>query len=424
MKRIFIFLVLASFAIGMLAQPPDKMSYQAIVRDAGNNLVINQTVGIQISILCGSAAGTVVYTEIQTPTTNENGLLSIEIGGGAGFESIDWTNGPFYIKTEIDPAGGTNYTIIGTSQLLSVPYAFHARTAEEVTGIITETDPVFTSSEAANITATDITNWNNKLDSYTETQNLSDVLIQSNDGDAIQIKNIADPTEDQDAATKSYVDALQSQLIEMENMLIEGGFFTVTDVDGNTYSTVKICDQIWMAENLRTTKYNDGTSIPLVTSYSEWSNLGTPGYCWYGNSEVMFKIPYGALYNWYAVNTGMLCPAGWHIPNNAEWTVLTDCLGGASIAGGKLKEAGTEHWSSPNTGATNETGFTALPGAGRDEEGWFDYLTLIGITGYWWSSTEESSMYAIYRSMSYGSSIVSSGDYSKKGGFSVRCVKD
>jgi uncharacterized protein (TIGR02145 family) len=371
MKRIFIFLVLASFAIGMLAQPPDKMSYQAIVRDAGNNLVINQTVGIQISILCGSAAGTVVYTEIQTPTTNENGLLSIEIGGGAGFESIDWTNGPFYIKTEIDPAGGTNYTIIGTSQLLSVPYAFHARTAEEVTGIITETDPVFTSSEAANITATDITNWNNKLDSYTETQNLSDVLIQSNDGDA-----------------------------------------------------VKICDQIWMAENLRTTKYNDGTSIPLVTSYSEWSNLGTPGYCWYGNSEVMFKIPYGALYNWYAVNTGMLCPAGWHIPNNAEWTVLTDCLGGASIAGGKLKEAGTEHWSSPNTGATNETGFTALPGAGRDEEGWFDYLTLIGITGYWWSSTEESSMYAIYRSMSYGSSIVSSGDYSKKGGFSVRCVKD
>jgi len=184
MKSINIFLVAASFTISMFAQSPNKISYQAIVRDAGNNLVKNQTIGMQISILHGSVAGVVVYTEIQTPTTNENGLLSIEIGNNAGFESIDWANGPFYIKTEIDPTGGTNYTIIGTSQILSVPYAFHARTAEEVEGTITETDPVFTNSEAANITATDITNLSNLSGINTGDQDLSSLATKTALGDS------------------------------------------------------------------------------------------------------------------------------------------------------------------------------------------------------------------------------------------------
>jgi len=184
MKRINIFLVAASFTISMFAQPPNKISYQAIVRDAGNNLVKNQTIGMQISILHGSVTGVVAYTEIQTPTTNENGLLSIEIGVNAGFESIDWANGPFYIKTEIDPTGGNNYTIIGTSQILSVPYALHARTAEEVTGAITETDPLYTSSQAANLTATDITNLGNLSGVNTGDQDISGLATIAALGDS------------------------------------------------------------------------------------------------------------------------------------------------------------------------------------------------------------------------------------------------
>ena len=116
--------------------------------------------------------------------------------------------------------------------------------------------------------------------------------------------------------------------------------------------------------NLKTTKYNDGTSIPNVTNDTSWSNLTTGAYCWY-NNDVSYKNPYGALYNWYAVNTGKLAPKGWHVPSDAEWTTLITYLGGESIAGGKLKEAGTTHWLSPNTEATNSTGFSALPGGRR-----------------------------------------------------------
>ena len=147
------------------AQSPEKMSYQAVVRNTSDNLVTNQPVGMQISILQGSATGSAVYVETQTPTTNTNGLVTIEIGSGTvvtgDFAAIDWTNGPYFIKTETDPAGATNYTITGTSQLLSVPYALHAKTAENVTGTITETDPVFGSSLASGITAADTANWNN-----------------------------------------------------------------------------------------------------------------------------------------------------------------------------------------------------------------------------------------------------------------------
>lgn len=135
----------------------------------------------------------------------------------------------------------------------------------------------------------------------------------------------------------------------------------VLDTDGNIYHTVVIGNQVWIVENLKTTRYNDGTSIPLVTGNTEWINLTTPGYCWYDN-DITNKETYGALYNWYAVQTNKICPAGWHVPSDSEWTALTDFLGGESTAGGKLKEAGTMHWDSPNTGATDESGLTLLPG--------------------------------------------------------------
>ena len=173
MKKIITICAAIIMTASLWAQSPEKMSYQAVVRDGSNNLVTSSAVGMQISILQGSPSGTAVYVETQTPTTNANGLVSIEIGAGTvvsgDFTTINWANGPYFIKTETDPTGSTNYTITGTSQLLSVPYALHAKTAESISGGIAETDPIFGASVASGITGTDTTNWNNKLDSYTET---------------------------------------------------------------------------------------------------------------------------------------------------------------------------------------------------------------------------------------------------------------
>lgn len=183
MKKIITVCAVLLMTASVFAQAPEKMSYQAVVRDGSNALVSSTAVGMQLSILQGSASGTAVYVETQTPTSNANGLVSVEIGSGTvvsgTFATIDWSNGPYFIKTETDPTGGTSYTITGTSQLLSVPYALHAKTAESVTGTITETDPVFGASVASDITATDTTSWNNKLDSYTETDPIFGASVAS-----------------------------------------------------------------------------------------------------------------------------------------------------------------------------------------------------------------------------------------------------
>jgi len=175
MRKLFTILTTGLLSVSLFAQSPEKMSYQAVVRDNSNTLVTNTSVGMQISILQGSASGTAVYIETQTPTTNANGLVSIEIGGGTvvsgTFASIDWANGPYFINTEIDPAGGTNYTITGTSQLLSVPYALHAKTAETITGDITETDPLFTvwdKSTGISITESQISDMGNYIETETD----------------------------------------------------------------------------------------------------------------------------------------------------------------------------------------------------------------------------------------------------------------
>ena len=182
MKRIFIILAAVLITASVFAQTPEKMSYQAIIRDASNQLVQSQDVGMQISVLQGSADGTVVYVETHTPTTNANGLVTLEIGTGTtsdNFSTIDWSNDTYFIKTETDPVGGTNYTITSTSQLLSVPYALHAKSADNFTGEITETDPIYTGSKAANITSTDITNLNNLSGTNTGDQDISGILTNT-----------------------------------------------------------------------------------------------------------------------------------------------------------------------------------------------------------------------------------------------------
>jgi len=197
---------------------------------------------------------------------------------------------------------------------------------------------------------------------------------------------------------------------------------SVTDIDGNVYQTVMIGNQLWMAENLKVTHYRKGEPIPNVASDSAWGNQTSGAYCNYDNNTGHVAT-YGPLYNWYAVDDARnIAPEGWHVPSDAEWQTLVDNLGGNSVAGGKLKEAGTSHWDSPNTGATNESGFNALPGGYRYGSGGFSDM---GYNANFWSSTEYyNNNDAWYRFLGFHFSGVYRVNRHKHYGLSVRCVRD
>ncbi len=214
---------------------------------------------------------------------------------------------------------------------------------------------------------------------------------------------------------------------------------TVTDIDGNTYKTIKIGDQVWMTENLKVTHYSNGDAILNMTDYMDWGNLSSGAYLNYGNNKGK-RSTYGRLYNWYAVNDSRgLAPKGWHVPTDLEWKELEMYLGmGQSQAddtgnrgtneGGKLKKPGTAHgithWNSPNTGATNESGFSALPDGSRDYL-YYGYCHLLGYYANFWTSTEPPGIGdAFYRNLHSGRSKIYRNGGNKHHAFSVRCVKD
>lgn len=158
---------------------------------------------------------------------------------------------------------------------------------------------------------------------------------------------------------------------------------TITDIEGNLYRTIQIGTQVWMAENLRTTKLNNNTDILLVTDDTEWSSITSPAFCWYGNNSTVFKATYGAIYNYFTIQTGKICPVGWHVPVSSDWNTLTTFTGGPNDAGARLKETGNNHWESASVGATNESGFTAIPGGMRQYSGKF---WMLGERIYWWGA--------------------------------------
>jgi uncharacterized protein (TIGR02145 family) len=192
----------------------------------------------------------------------------------------------------------------------------------------------------------------------------------------------------------------------------------VTDIDGNQYDVVRIGTQFWTVQNLRTTRYNDGTPIALVTDNTEWSRLSTGAYCFYTNAtDSAYQRKWGTLYNWYAVNTGKLAPAGWHVPTDAEWNILATFCGKA-VAGSKLKTK--TGWSYYGNG-TDDYSFSALPGGYCDYYGGFYGLSS---SGFWWSATEYDASTAIYRYLTYNGSNLGRGNHSKTYGYSVRLVRD
>ncbi|HNW99007.1 MAG TPA: fibrobacter succinogenes major paralogous domain-containing protein [Bacteroidales bacterium] len=199
---------------------------------------------------------------------------------------------------------------------------------------------------------------------------------------------------------------------------------TVTEIDGNIYHTVKIGTQVWMVENLNVSHFRNGEIIPEAKTAEEWKEAGNkkqPAWCYYDNNPDNGKI-YGKLFNWYAVNDSRgLAPLGWHIPSDDEWTMLTEFLGGESYAGGKMKEAGTLHWESPNYGADNSSGFTAIPGGSRNLNGLFHG---IGIAGDFWSVTESNcGVWSL--DIFYCLESACRKEYKDKNtGYFVRCLRD
>jgi uncharacterized protein (TIGR02145 family) len=210
-------------------------------------------------------------------------------------------------------------------------------------------------------------------------------------------------------------------MIFVLSFLISCGEENVTTPTDNDNETVTICNQIWMTKNLDVDRYRNGDIIPQVTDSSVWNHLTTGAWCYYNNDPAMGEI-YGKLYNWFAVNDPRgLAPTGWHVASDAEWTILTNCLGGKDIAGGKMKETGTIHWKNENKGATNSSDFSALPGGCRGLTGSFYFISHFG---FWWSATEYVDTYSWIWCLGSSYTYLSRDFDYKVNGFSVRCIKD
>ena len=246
------------------------------------------------------------------------------------------------------------------------------------------------------------------------------------------ISGVVDPISAQDAATKNYVD-------RMSEMMLDAGLNgIVEDIDGNVYKTIKIGSQVWTVDNLKTTRYNDGTVIPEVTDSATWDALTTPAYCYYDNDSTLYAKIYGGLYNYYVVaetNSKNVCPEGWDVPTKTEWIALQNYLkdnGYAFLGSGAhvgKSMAATFRWNSSATvgavgydiGSNNQSGFGGLPGGSR---GGASSFILIGDRGLWWSSTDGGGNSAFYRSLWNSEEHFPGSVQYKKLGFSIRCLRD
>ncbi|MEX0997881.1 MAG: fibrobacter succinogenes major paralogous domain-containing protein [Flavobacteriaceae bacterium] len=220
--------------------------------------------------------------------------------------------------------------------------------------------------------------------------------------------------------TKKPSQNIQTTTEEVKTPVQKSG--TVSDVDGNVYRFLEMCDgKEWMIENLNVSKYRNGDEIPQVQDPVEWANLKTGAWCYY-LKDSSYGAVFGKLYNWYAINDPRgIAPEGWRVATKEDWKQISDCLGGENVAGGKLKEIGSSHWMSPNVGAVNTSGFSALPGGGRSSKGDF---TMVDNLGIYWTKTNYDELQAWIRHLSYSNTYVVEFYNDKRNGFSVRCVKE
>ncbi len=390
-------------------QVPQSIAYQAVARDNSGNPVTNQNISLQFSIREGGATGTIVYQETHNLTTNTLGSFNVNIGEGTvvtgPFASINWGLGTKYLQVEMDIAGGTSFTDMGTQQMISVPFALYSANGNW--------------SQQGN----DIYNSNNGNVGVGTTSPANSAKFEINS----TTKGFLPPrmTEAQRNAISGPVAGL---VIYCSNCCVSGelqlyngtGWTNITGGAACPVTNVTICSQVWMNKNLDVSTYRNGDPILKVTDQTTWNSLTTGAYCYFNNDSTTYASVYGKLYNWYAVNDPRgLAPVGWHIPSETEWDNLKNCLGGSAVAGGALKETGTLHWNSPNTGATNSSGFTGLPGGIRSTT-----YQNIGTMGFWWTATVNDAFNAKYNSVSNNSITCPSGVNVKQSGYSVRCIKD
>ena len=399
--RIILFIL---FPLIGFSQAPQKINFQSILRNNNGEVVSNKAVSLKISILTGSISGSSVYTETQTKTTDASGLISLQIGFGTVlsgvFASIAWGDFPHFIKLEADFSGGNNFVLLGSQELMSMPYALYAsKTDTSSLNLVNRFNSKVNISDTSNMLSNYRTGLNNKV-------NFSDTAIM-----LANYKTIITDLQKHVELLSSYTSLLASGLV---------------DIDRNNYPVAKIGNQIWMKENLKVTKYRNGDAIPTGLSAADWRSTNSGAYAIFLNNNGNDAI-YGKLYNWYAVtdNRG-LCPTGWHVPTDAEWTTLTTYLGGEGVAGGKMKSVGTAYWNNSNIGATNESGFSGLPGGLRND-GDTDYYN-IGRVAYFWSATESSrDGFSWIRTLSDVDVFVTkAGDngLDRNNGLSVRCLRD
>jgi len=411
MKKFYAILCLAIASLTQLqAQAPQGFNYQATVRDVNAALITNSNVYFKFNVFQGSQTTVPVFTETHYVPTDDLGQVTLVIGEGTAntgvFSEIDWSLGSYFLGIELSINGANDYKAMGTTQLLSVPYALYA-------------------ANSGNATAT--------------TPSLETVLAQNNSANDQQIKELQDPTEAQDAVTKAYIDALianlQSQIDNLDST-------SVTDIDGNIYDYITYGDQDWTVENAEMVTYRDGTPIPQQSFDTDWSNLTTGAWCYYENDETK-----GKLYNWYAVMgihdaiettpNKEFAPEGWHVPSDAEWTTLEEYLIAngynydGTTEGNKIAKAmaSTTGWdSSTSAGApgndqslNNSSGFNVFPEGQRNYPGSF---SVEGLVAYFWSSTGFSAFNAWYRSLGDIYSNLFRSDIWKRNGLSVRFVRD
>ena len=390
MKKITLLLVicisLCTFAQAQI--PPQAFNYSAVARNAAGQPIATSTIGIQITILKTSTTGTSVYSENHFVNTDAYGLFNLVVGGGAiqngSMNTIDWSADNYYLKVGMDANGGTNFLNMGTTQLLSVPYALHSKTAESLIGV-----------------------------GATDNQQLSVSLI----GDTLYLQN------------GGFV--IIPGISAANNSGGGGnGIYTsgngVTDIEGNFYQSIIINGQEWMAENLRSTRYSNGDTIPNVSSDAIWANLTSEAYCFYFDGSVTYYN--NPMYNWFVINdTRNVCPNGWHVPTDSEWTTFINFLdpnadGGnnsSNSAGGKMKSTDT-YWQIGDLTGTNESGFTALPKGWRFSDGSFMEMD----NALWWSSSEYDSISSVVRAVFVSANNAYRGVENKGVGLYVRCLKD
>jgi uncharacterized protein (TIGR02145 family) len=381
------------FSALLCAQAPALIPYQAIARNAAGEPLASSTLNAQFTIHDGTATGTNVWQELQTVSTSALGLFTVQLGSSVALTNVNWANGAKFMQVEIDL--GSGFVDIGTQQLLSVPYALHSASA---TSSLTSGDGI------SNVSLT------------------GDTLYLNNGGFIIIPGISAANNGGGGTTTGTTLHTCGAPNIHNPNLT----YGSMTDQEGNVYKTIVIGTQEWMAENLNTSIYRNGDAIPTNLNNTAWQNTISGAWAYYNNSAG-YACPYGKLYNWYScVDARQLCPVGWHVPTDAEWTLLTDYLGGESIAGGKMKitgilEATAGLWYSPNYGATNSSGFSGSPGGYRITNG---NHTSIGYLGRWWSSSEDDASNAWNSRMSSSNDDVIRGGSIKQYGFSVRCLRD